>query len=90
MANQRTDSTKGGTVKVTLTVSPVGFDRKQLTVVRSLGLRRIRHTVELKDTPETRGMIHKVRHLVRWNRSAVIWSSGHLVIDGSIGQSMTR
>ena len=51
-------------VKVTLTVSPVGFDRKQLTVVRSLGLRRIRHTVELKDTPETRGMIHKVRHLV--------------------------
>jgi large subunit ribosomal protein L30 len=66
MANQRTD-TKGGTVKVTLTVSPVGFDRKQLTVVRGLGLRRIRHTVELKDTPETRGMIHKVRHLVEVN-----------------------
>ena len=63
MANQRTD-TKGGTVKVTLTVSPVGFNRKQLTVVRGLGLRRIRHTVELKDTPATRGMIHKVRHLV--------------------------
>jgi large subunit ribosomal protein L30 len=63
MANQRTD-TKGATVKVTLTRSPVGFDRKQRTVVRGLGLRRIRHTVELKDTPETRGMIHKVRHLV--------------------------
>jgi large subunit ribosomal protein L30 len=63
MANQRTD-TKGGTVKVTLTVSPVGFNRNQLTVVRSLGLRRIRHSVELKDTPEPRGLIHKVRHLV--------------------------
>ena len=63
MANQRTD-TKGATVKVTLVVSPVGFNRNQLTVVRGLGLRRIRHTVELKDTPETRGMIHKVRHLV--------------------------
>ena len=63
MANQRTD-TKGATVKVTLVVSPVGFDRRQLLVVRGLGLRRIRHTVELKDTPETRGMIHKVRHLV--------------------------
>jgi large subunit ribosomal protein L30 len=63
MANQRTD-TKGATVKVTLMVSPVGFNRNQLTVVRGLGLRRIRHTVELKDTPETRGMIHKVRHLV--------------------------
>jgi len=32
--------------------------------VKGLGLRRIRHTVTLKDTPETRGMIHKVRHLV--------------------------
>jgi len=51
-------------VKVTLTVSPVGFNRNQLAVVRGLGLRKIRHTVQLKDTPETRGMIHKVRHLV--------------------------
>jgi large subunit ribosomal protein L30 len=32
--------------------------------VTGLGLRRIRHTVELKDTPDIRGMIHKVRHLV--------------------------
>jgi large subunit ribosomal protein L30 len=63
MTNQRTDS-KGGTVKVTLVKSTIGFDGKQLTVVRGLGLRRIRHTVELKDTPEVRGMIHKVRHLV--------------------------
>ena len=63
MANHRTD-TKGATVKVTLVKSPIGFDRKQATTVRGLGLRRIRHTVELKDTPATRGMIHKVRHLV--------------------------
>jgi large subunit ribosomal protein L30 len=63
MANQRTDS-KGGTVKVRLKVSPIGFKHNQATVVRGLGLRRIRHTVELKDTPQTRGMIHKVRHLV--------------------------
>jgi len=32
--------------------------------VTGLGLRRLNHTVELADTPETRGMIHKVRHLV--------------------------
>jgi large subunit ribosomal protein L30 len=63
MANHRTDA-KGGTVKVTLMKSPIGFKRNQGTVVKALGLRRIRHTVELKDTPETRGMIHKVRHLV--------------------------
>ena len=63
MANERTDS-KGGVVKVTLLKSPIGFNRNQATVVRSLGLRRIRHTVELKDTTEIRGLIHKVRHLV--------------------------
>ncbi len=63
MANQRTD-TKGATVKVRLVRSPLGFNRNQAAVVLGLGLRRIRHTVELKDTPGTRGMIHKVRHLV--------------------------
>jgi len=64
MANQRTDSKGSGTIKVTLRRSPVGFNRNQLAVVKSLGLRRIRHTVELKDTPSMRGMVHKVRHLV--------------------------
>jgi len=64
MANQRTDSKGTGTIKVTLIKSPIGFKHTQATVVRSMGLRRIRHTVELKDTPDTRGMIHKVRHLV--------------------------
>jgi large subunit ribosomal protein L30 len=51
-------------VKITLVRSPIGFDRTQAETVRGMGLRRIRHSVELLDTPETRGMIHKVRHLV--------------------------
>jgi large subunit ribosomal protein L30 len=63
MPNQRTD-TKGSIVKVTLVRSPIGLTNNQATVIRGLGLRRIRHTVELKDTPATRGMIHKVKHLV--------------------------
>jgi len=63
MANHRTD-TKGETVKVTLVRSPIGFKNNQATVVKGLGLRRIRHSVVLKDTPAVRGMIHKVRHLV--------------------------
>ncbi|HZT77513.1 MAG TPA: 50S ribosomal protein L30 [Vicinamibacterales bacterium] len=63
MANERTD-TKGATVKVTLVKSPIGFNDNQEQVVRGLGLRRIRQTVELKDTSAIRGMIHKVRHLV--------------------------
>jgi large subunit ribosomal protein L30 len=64
MANQRTDSKGKGTVKVTLMKSPTGFKHNQRAVAIGLGLRRIRHTVELKDTPATRGMIHKIRHLV--------------------------
>jgi len=54
----------GARLRVTLLKSTVGFDRKQGLVVRGLGLRRIRHTVELADTPAIRGMIQKVRHLV--------------------------
>ena len=53
------------TLSVTLVKSTIGFNRKQAEVVRGLGLRRIRHTVELPDTPETRGMVRKVRHLVK-------------------------
>ncbi|MBS1819047.1 MAG: 50S ribosomal protein L30 [Acidobacteria bacterium] len=64
MANQRTDSKGTGTLKVTLVKSPIGFNKNQGDVLRGLGLRRIRHTVEVKDSVQTRGMIHKVRHLV--------------------------
>jgi large subunit ribosomal protein L30 len=52
------------TVKVTQHKSRNGCDQRQLDTLRSLGLRRIGHTVELHDTPQIRGMIHKVRHLV--------------------------
>ena len=51
-------------IKITLVRSPTGFNRTQGKTVEGMGLRRIRHTVELPDTPETRGMILKVRHLV--------------------------
>jgi large subunit ribosomal protein L30 len=64
MANQRTDSKGTGSVRVTLVKSPTGFNRNKGEVLRGLGLRRIRHTVELKDTVQIRGMLHKVRHLV--------------------------
>jgi large subunit ribosomal protein L30 len=54
-----------GTLKVTQHRSRNGSDRSQLATLRSLGLRRIGHTVEVKDTPQARGMLHRVRHLVR-------------------------
>ena len=51
-------------LKITLVKSTIGFNRNQAKVVESMGLRRIGHSVELADTPATRGMILKVRHLI--------------------------
>ena len=50
---------------MTLVRSPIGYDRRQSVVVKGLGLRRLGHSVEVVDNPSVRGMIHKVRHLVR-------------------------
>ena len=54
----------GKTVTVTLVKSPIGFQKVQGKVAEGMGLRRLNHSVTLKDTPETRGMIFKIRHLV--------------------------
>ena len=52
-------------LKVTQIRSTIGFDRKQAQALRGLGLRRIRHTVEVPDTPASRGLLLRVRHLVK-------------------------
>jgi large subunit ribosomal protein L30 len=52
------------TLTVTQRRSRNGADKKQLDTLRSLGLRRIGHTVQVKDNPQARGMLHAVRHLV--------------------------
>jgi large subunit ribosomal protein L30 len=52
------------TLKITQRKSRNGSDKRQIDTLRSLGLRRINQTVEQADTPQIRGMIHKVRHLV--------------------------
>ncbi len=41
-----------------------GSNKRQLDTLRSLGLRRIGHTVQVDDSPQARGMLHAVRHLV--------------------------
>jgi len=51
-------------ITVTLDKSVICCSKSQKATVQGMGLRRIRHTIELPDTPETRGMILKVRHLV--------------------------
>ena len=51
-------------LKITQVKSRNGSKQNQLDTLRSLGLRRIGQTVEVRDTPQSRGMIHTVRHLV--------------------------
>ncbi len=41
-----------------------GTDQRQKDTLRTLGLRRIGHTVERPDSPQLRGMVHAVRHLI--------------------------
>ncbi len=53
------------TVKVTLVRSVNGRLANHKACVRGLGLRRMHHTVEVEDTPCTRGMINKVSYMVR-------------------------
>ena len=50
--------------RVTQHRSRNGSDKRQLATLRSLGLRRIGHTVTVQDTPQARGMLHAVRHLI--------------------------
>jgi large subunit ribosomal protein L30 len=52
------------TLRIKLVRSPIGYSERQKVTVRTLGLRRLNQVVEQKDTPQIRGMIQKVIHLV--------------------------
>ena len=54
----------GGTIKVKQIGSVIGCTDVQRATVRGLGLRRLNQVVERKDTPEIRGMVKAVPHLV--------------------------
>jgi large subunit ribosomal protein L30 len=53
-----------GALSVTQRRSRNGANKKQIATLRSLGLRRIGHTVQVEDSAQARGMLHAVRHLV--------------------------
>lgn len=53
------------TIKVTLVKSGIGKNKKIRHTLRGLGLTKLHKTVELKNTPAIRGMVHKVSFLVR-------------------------
>ena len=51
-------------LKITLTRSPIGTPQSHRILLRSLGLRRIRHTVVRPDTAQVKGLIHKLSYMV--------------------------
>jgi large subunit ribosomal protein L30 len=51
--------------KITLVRSHIGKPAKHRAVLQGMGLTRLNKTVTLKDTPETRGMIKKVSHMLK-------------------------
>lgn len=59
------DAQQTGRVRVTQTGSPIGRRADQRQTLIGLGLNKMHRTRELEDTPSVRGMIDKVKHLVR-------------------------
>ena len=53
-----------GTIKIKLVRSPICTPEKQKRVVKGLGLRKLNQVVERPDSPEFRGMVKKVPHLL--------------------------
>ena len=56
---------KKNTIQVRQMKSGTGYSKDQNATLRGLGFRRMNQLVELEDTPSVRGMVNKIRHLVR-------------------------
>lgn len=51
-------------LKITLVNSPIGSSKKQKATVKALGLKKLNHSVVKDDSPEIRGMVEKIKHLL--------------------------
>lgn len=52
-------------LRLTWVKSAIGYSQRQKETIRALGLRRLGDRVEREDSPSLRGMVQKVRHLVK-------------------------
>ncbi|MBI3939962.1 MAG: 50S ribosomal protein L30 [Acidobacteria bacterium] len=64
MSRKKKPKISGATVRIQYVRSSIGFSRSQKETVRGLGLSRLQQVVERPDTPQIRGMVRKVPHLV--------------------------
>jgi large subunit ribosomal protein L30 len=68
-AKSKQQDTGGKSIKITLVRSIIGYPQNQRDAVRTLGLHRMNETVEHPDSPQLRGQIFKVKHLVQVEES---------------------
>jgi large subunit ribosomal protein L30 len=68
-AKSKNNDGESKTVKITLLRSVIGYPQGQRDAVRTLGLHRLHETVEHPDTPQLRGQIFKIKHLVEVEES---------------------
>ena len=64
ISDEKRKTKSASTVKIKWVVSAISCTDDMRATILGLGLRRLHQVVERKNTPETQGMIHKVRHLV--------------------------
>ena len=53
-------------LKITWVKSAIGYKKNQKATIAALGLRRLGQVIEQQDSPQIRGMLFTVRHLVKW------------------------
>ena len=76
-------SSDKGKVKIKWVVSFISCTDDMRQTIRGLGLRRLQQVVERENTPETQGMIHKVRHLVAINGTPADTPKGIEILVGA-------
>jgi large subunit ribosomal protein L30 len=64
ISDEKKKTKSASTVRIKWVVSAISCTDDMRETIKGLGLRRLHQVVERKNTPETQGMIHKVRHLV--------------------------
>ncbi len=57
-----------GKVRITWIKSAIGYKKNQKATIEALGLHKLGQVIEREDTPQLRGMIFAVRHLVKWEQ----------------------
>ncbi|MDQ6856240.1 MAG: 50S ribosomal protein L30 [Candidatus Dormibacteraeota bacterium] len=74
------------TLRVTYRKSSIGYAKDQKATLAALGLRKLNHTVEHRNTSSIRGMVHKVRHLVSVDGIAADTPEGVAVLARATGE----